>query len=69
MTPRRPRKPKGAKSVPDHYAKGYRMQDHALAQRTCLGPCGKPFASRGPGNRVCPTCAQANARVFLYRGE
>lgn len=31
------------------------------AMRKCLGPCGKPFMSSGPGNRFCPNCRRHEA--------
>ncbi len=56
-------------SAPDHYAKGYRLADHCVARRPCLGPCGKSFLSMGAGNRICPKCEARNSRVFLSKGE
>lgn len=31
------------------------------ASRKCLGPCGKPFMSTGPGNRFCGNCRRLEA--------
>lgn len=31
------------------------------AMRRCLGPCGKPFMSPGPGTRFCPNCRRHEA--------
>jgi Holliday junction resolvase RusA-like endonuclease len=36
--------------------------------RNCL-KCGKMFDSLGPGNRICPRCQQANARVAISERE
>lgn len=33
----------------------------AKASRKCLGPCGKPFMSTGPGNRFCGNCRRLEA--------
>ena len=31
------------------------------AMRKCLGQCGKPFLSSGPGNRFCGNCRRHEA--------
>lgn len=45
------------------------------AMRPCLGVladgkyCGRMFWSRGPGNRICPTCAKGTSGVSKIAGE
>ena len=47
-------------------AREIRLADHAPALRGCLR-CGRRFASRGPGNRICTPCA--NKGASLSRAE
>ena len=37
------------------------------SQRRCL-KCGKMFTSAGSGNRICPRCNDANARLVMRYG-
>ncbi|HEY1190476.1 MAG TPA: hypothetical protein VGE74_22780 [Gemmata sp.] len=60
---------KRAGTVPAEYAKGYRLADHRVAPRRCLGPCGQVFPSNGPGNRICPECAAVNNGLLLSRRQ
>lgn len=48
----------GATSAPAKPRKG---RKRAKASRKCLGPCGKPFMSTGPGNRFCGNCRRLEA--------
>lgn len=41
------------------------METLMRKQRRCLGPCGKVFWSKGPGNRLCDAC---NRRAKSFTG-
>ena len=45
-----------------------RKRTCATRIRTCLR-CDQPFASRGPHNRMCPTCAQTAPRTCVEGWE
>ena len=61
---------KGASRQADHYTANYRLADHCVAKRTCLGAgCNRTFMSRGPGNRKCPECAARERGQKLGRME
>lgn len=51
---------KGSKGIP---------ADYRPADRRCLGPCGKVFASMGPGLRLCPRCAKLRDGRLLSKRQ
>lgn len=52
---------------PPQSARNYRYADHHVAQRKCLGECGKMFTSKSPANRICPACTKRSDAAHRSR--